>query len=220
MKNPSLRGTTGGPIKALAGFIKSTHSVPDARNDATMRFVRKAGTPDVTEALDQIYRSLKDVLGYKRRQLVSVDDFGSASIKTPDFDVNLSIEQDAQDEAKYRFLTEVAAFRRPEILLEEPFQQLFTNRVDTVVLEFSGAVDLEDKIALIEDREDLAGQLVDERDGSAFTLTLLDPPVRLRVTATDLSITLTGGRNLKHLIEYSMAAVAKMTSHGVSVLPV
>jgi hypothetical protein len=220
MRNPSLRGISGGPIKSLGGFVRSQHSVPDARNDATLRFVRKAGTPDVTEALDQIYRGLKDVMGFKRRQLVSVDDFGSASIKSPDFDVNLSLDQDPADSAKYRLVTEIAAFRRPEVLLEEPFQQLFTNHCDTVVLEFPAAINLDDKIDQLEDREGLDGTLVDERDGSAFTLTLNDPPVRLRVTPHDLAITLTGGRNLKHLIECSMAAVAKMSADGTPVLPV
>ena len=220
MKNARLKGIHSGAIRSLDGFQKGLHTVPDGRTDATMRFVRKAGTANVTAALDLIYRDLKDVMGYKRRHLNSVDDFGSASIKTPDFDVNLWIEQDAVAEETYALVTEVATLRRPEVILEEPFQRMFSKHCDQVIFDFKEAVNLDDKIAILEDMEELDGRLVDERDGSAFTLTLNDPPVRLRVTSADLTISLTAGRSLKTLIESAMQAVAKMSLNGMQVLPV
>ena len=148
-----------------------------------------------------------------------MDDVGAASIKTPDFDVNLWIEQDPESETKYCLHTETAVLRGIEVLRHEKFQQVFSKYCTTFIVDFDTSLDLEEKISQIEDIEGLDGRLVDERDGSSFTLTLNNPPLKLKVTSADLSISLTSGTGLKRLVDYSMEVLEKMTDKGVPVLP-
>ena len=78
-----LTGSSTGRIRKLGGFLKH-HRLPDACSPATQAFVRKVGHPDVASAAERLHRDIRNVFGYKRRELDYSCDNGSAWIKTPD----------------------------------------------------------------------------------------------------------------------------------------
>ncbi len=63
--------------------------------------------------------------GYKRKEFEFTNDGAVASIKTPDFDLNVTLTQDPEDAERYLLRTEAVSFRRPEVVEEPPFLETF-----------------------------------------------------------------------------------------------
>ena len=215
--NAHFEGIQYGKIRRLSGFRKG-HHVPEDHSDAANAFVRKAGQEVVKLQAETLYAALRSVFSYKRKQLEYVCEDGVAAIKTPEFDVNLSIGQDENQAADYALRTEITAFRKPEIVFESAFCSLFNPYCDRMVVEFEKAVDLECKIDAIEDKDSLRPFLEYEPDCSSFTLTIPRPSIKFHVTPHQLLITLPGTRDLRQLIEHCNSAFEAFASAGVNLL--
>jgi hypothetical protein len=61
-----LAGGGGGAIKALRGFDKSRHSVPDAVNAATTAFLSRLCAAELAEEAEGMFQRARAALGYKR----------------------------------------------------------------------------------------------------------------------------------------------------------
>lgn len=217
LKDASLRGEKYGEVRGLSGFKKG-HRVPDRHSDATESFVRSVGHDDVKEQADLIYDKIRTAFLYKRKDISYVCDDGYATIKTPDFDVNISIAQDADDESCYVLATEVGTIRRPSVLTEDGFSNLFSRFCDTVVIEFSRTLDLEDKIDDIEDVPELRPHLKYGADCSSFTLELPAPNIRIHVTPECMTLSLPGSHDIKALLGNAQSAIAALSGSGVILL--
>jgi hypothetical protein len=207
-KTARLVGMQTGAVRSLPGFKKGLHREPQSANPAAHAFVRQAGAAQLTAHLDGIFKDLRGTMGYKRRQLTYSDDGGAASIKTPDFDVHLWLESNPASPGDYQQVTEVSAFRRPEVIGEPLFQSIFNRHIDRVVVDFMSAIDVAAEIDRWEERADLAGKVEDEPNGSSFKVTLDDPPVELHVNQHGVTVKLASGQGLAQLVEQSNRAIA------------
>jgi hypothetical protein len=215
MKDASLRGEKFGSVRRLSGF-KKRYRVPDGHFTATEAFVKRIGHEEVKEQADVIHERIRETFGYKRKDINYSCDDGAATIKTPDFDVNLWIMQDPGDPSVYVLTTEVGAIRRPAIITEDGFSDVFSRYCDTVVIEFSRNIDLKDKIDEIEDLPELKGHLKYEADCSSFKLNL--PTLQICVTAKRITLSLPGTDNIKVLLDNAKNALAALSSSGVVLL--
>jgi len=189
----------------LGGFQKH-HHVPDGHNDAAQSFVRKAGQPDVKAAADSLYNDIKSLFGYKRREFDYSCEDGFAWLKTPDFDLQIRVDQCPEDPKNYVLTTEIVALHSETIATDERFHACFTNHCDLVMVEFATPVRVEDKIDLIEDMPELAGALSYEPDGSAFELKLPKLDLLIRVNESAMTFQLLTLRNLGKLLDHSQKA--------------
>jgi len=216
-QNAQLEGTQYGNIRRLSGFRKG-HRIPEDHFDAVHEFVRKIGQDEVKQQAETIHAAMRSVFSYKRKQLEYVCEDGVAAIKTPDFDVNLSIMQDEHNPADYALRTEITAFRNPEIVFDSGFCGIFNPYCDRMVVQFEKSVDLEAKIDAIEEKSTLRPFLDYEPDCSGFTLTIPQPNIRFQVSPHQMCITLPGTRDLRQLIEHCNTAFEAFASAGVNLL--
>ena len=85
-----------GRVRRLKGYQKS-HHLPDGHHPAAQAFVRKVGHENVKEIVDQFYTDIRSLFGYKRRDFQYTCEDGFGCIKTPDFDLQVRIDQSPLD---------------------------------------------------------------------------------------------------------------------------
>jgi hypothetical protein len=217
LKDASLRGEKLGHVRRLSGFRKR-HHVPEEHFDAADSFVKRIGHEEVKRQADEIHERARATFKYRRRSLSYVCEDGAASIKTPDFDVNLSIAQDPDDASGYVLTTEVGVIRRAAVVMEEGFSDVFSPYCDTVFIEFERPLDLADKIDQIEDLPQLEPHLHAAADGTSFTLQLPQPTICIHVSATRMTLSLAGSKNLRALLSRVQGALSVLSDSGLALL--
>jgi hypothetical protein len=201
-------------VRRLKGYLKS-HHLPDGRHAAAQAFVRKVGHHDVKEAADRLYGDIRSLFAYKRREFQYSCEDGFACIKTPDFDLQIRIDQSSEDAKNYQLTTELTALHNEEIATDDRFITCFTHHCDTLVVEFLGSIDLDDKIDAIEAIPEIADCLDYEPDGTAFELKLLPLDLHIHVTESEMTFQLLTLRNLCKLLEHSQKAFDILTKAGL-----
>lgn len=150
LKRGVLRGETRGRVKSLGGYRKF-HRLPDRINEGSRRFVAELAAADVQADVDQFYAAIRELLGYKRRDVEGSADRGSGFVRTPDFEYSVSVHLDDEDPTAIVWRREVGGIRNPEVVLGGPFQQVFGEQFDTLVFEFTRPFDLEAWVDRIEE---------------------------------------------------------------------
>lgn len=159
-----LKGSKFGRIDKLLGFAKGRHRVPDKVHRAANSFVESIGAEEVTQIANDLHDEIKGAYDFTRKQLRMENSGGSATITTPDFRVDITIDQASDEAAHYRILVEVSEFRSPSVLTTEEFDKVFSGHCDTLVVQFEKPASVEDKIDEIE-------AYVSSRKGYATRLT-------------------------------------------------
>lgn len=153
LKKASFLGFKFGSIKSLSGF-KRNYKVPEFVSDTTRNFVRNIGSEELTEEADKIFSDLKSNFKYKRREISMDQDHGVASILTPDFTVNISIDLDEEDLGQYKITIEVSEIKNPDSIASEEFAETFDNLFDRTGCYFSESPDIKEIIDVIEEIDD------------------------------------------------------------------
>lgn len=208
-----LRGQTSGRIRSLQGFAKHHHE-PDTLSAAAQAFVRKTGHDNVQETAESLHRDLRSLFGYKRRQFDYSCEDGTALIKTPDFELELRIDQDPQRAQNYQLSTEIPRLLNPEIAHDERFHACFTHHCDHLWLEFPQAIELEAKIDAIEEIDTLADCLDYAPDSSELELKLPQLDLHIRITESSMRFQLLTLPNLGKLLDHSQQTFDILTAAG------
>jgi hypothetical protein len=198
-------GSVSGRVRKLTGFLKS-HHVPDGHHAAAQAFVRRAGHDDVKAVTDRLYADIRSLFGYKRREFSYTCEDGFACIKTPDFDLQIRVDQCQEDAKNYHLTTEIVALHTSEIAADTRFHACFTHHCETLVVDFPRAIDLDAKIDAIEAIPEIADSLDYEPDGSAFELKLPSLDLHIHVTESEITFQLLTFRDLAKLLDHSQKA--------------
>jgi hypothetical protein len=217
LKDSSLRGIVGGPIRRLSGFKKG-HRVPDSHFAAAGTFVKRIGDEEIKKQANHIFDALRADFGYVRKDMDCSFDTGASTIKTPDFDVNISIEQDEDDCASYTITTEVTNIRKPDAILRDEFSKIFSRYCDNVVIGLARALDLNEKIDQIEAIPELKPHVDYDANADFFTLDLLTQGIRLTVRSTEIAIELLHHGDIKALLANSKEGLKRLGGSGVALL--
>ena len=215
LKDSVLRGVAGGGVRSLTGFRKGSHREPDGHFRAAEKFVRDVGHEDVKSQAEEMATAIKSAFGYKFKDVDFACNDGAATIRTPDFDVNLWIQQAEDDAAAYVLTTDVSAIRNQAVVMEDNFSNVFSRYCDTVVIELSKDIGVVEKIGQIEDIKELNEHLDPKPDGSSFTLELPSHGIRLHVTERQIMITRLSGGNLKTLLTKAQKGLIALGGAGV-----
>ncbi|HBM85926.1 MAG TPA: hypothetical protein DD423_03940 [Opitutae bacterium] len=207
-------GMVEGRVRRLKGYQKS-HHLPDGHHPAAQAFVRKVGHADVKEATDRLYADIRSLFAYKRREFQYTCEDGFGCIKTPDFDLQIRIEQCADDPKNYQLTTEIVALHTPQIASDDRFHACFTHHCETLVVEFPCSINIDDKIDAIESIPAIADALDYEPDGSAFELKLVQLDLHIFVSESEMTFQLLTLRNLGKLLEHSQKAFEILTAVGL-----
>ena len=186
LKRGVLRGESRGKVKSLGGFRKF-HRVPD-RPDSARRFVGEVAGPDIQADVDLFYASIRELLGYKRRDVEGSADRGSGYVRTPDFEYSVSVDLDPTDPSCVVWRREVGGIRSPEVVLGKAFQEVFGEQFDSLVFEFTRAFDLEAWVDGIEENPPAGVKLRCAPDCSTCDVVVPGFTGLIRVTREGVSI--------------------------------
>lgn len=210
-----LRGTEEGRIRRLKGFLKGVHHEPDGRSSAADSFVCKIGGPAIEERAEALYRQLREAFGWKRTELRCSFEGGRAVLQTPDFFVNLWVEQHPEDARAFRITLEVSGFRRAEVVRDPTFLAVFQMHCDSVVIEFPGSIEIESRIDAAEESERLRPFLDYPSDASWLSLRASGADgVTMRLEPHQVSFSIPHGGDLAALIEGTQRLLNEFSSAG------
>jgi hypothetical protein len=150
LKKASFLGFKFGSIKSLSGFKKG-YRIPEYVSDTTKNFVRNVGSEELAEEANNIFANLQSNFNYKRRDISFSQDSGFATILTPDFTVNISLDLDEDDLGKYIITFDVTEIKNPDSLATKEFADTFDNVFDRTSFYFSKPPNIEEIIDAIED---------------------------------------------------------------------
>lgn len=163
---------------------------------------------------DGLYNDIRGAFGYKRREFDYSCEEGLATIKTPDFDAEVCVDQSTEDAKKYVLITQLTALHNAEVATNPALHACFNHHCEVLVVHFPKAIQLEDKIDAIEENDTLAESLTYEPDGSCFELKLPELDLRISVDAWTMRFQLLTLRNLSKLLEHSQRAFDILTECG------
>jgi len=207
-----LVGGSRGRVKSLSGFTKFVKE-PDSCTSRSAQFVESLGVKEVEDRATEIFDRVREVFKYKRRELF-FDKEGA--IKTPDFDVLVRLTQDPVTPNMYLLTNEVTVQRRPEVISEPAFTEVFARYCNSVVLDLGGSLDIEAKIDDIEDVDSLRAHLEYDAECTEFTLRFPGTGIVLHATRDRLQFTLSGGGDLVTLIHSAQSALAHLSGSRIS----
>ena len=150
LRRGTLRSETTSRIKTLSGYRKF-HRLPDRVDARARKFVGELAAEDVKSDVDAMYAAIREVMGYKRRDVEGSADGNTGFVRTPDFEYSISVDLADSDPSTVIWRREVGNIREPAVVLGKPFQQVFGPVFDTLAFEFTRPFDLETWVDRIED---------------------------------------------------------------------
>ena len=215
IKDSCLTGEVRGRVRELRGYSKPKAPLAN-HNDWERDFIEKAGSAEVTAHATDIFEQLRESFRYKRKDLSFINIASTASIKGPDFDVNISLTQDPNDAEKYLLTTEVRSFRNSEVIDDPNFLAIFTKYCKRIVFELETNLDLESKIDDIEEIDALAEHLVYDPECTEFTLRLPKPGIIVHATEDKMVFSLDSPGDLKLLLGNAQKAFAQLAGNRIN----
>ncbi len=98
-------GRGGGPVKALGGFKKGHHTVPDAANAVTNAFLGKICERELAGTAEKLFQDARARLGYKRKDVVLSVTGSLAVLTAKDFTVEIFYALDEAAPGRYLVTT-------------------------------------------------------------------------------------------------------------------
>lgn len=215
IKEMILSGIKRGRVKELSGFVKPKVQLSTC-NDWERNFVESAGSGDVSTQSAELFEQLRDLFRYKRKDLSYSCAGATATIKGPDFDVNISLTQDDEAAQYYVMQTEVRSIRSIDMLDDPRFIAAFTKHCKKIVFELEGSIDIESTIDDIESVDLLIKYLEYDPDCSYFTLRLPDVGVLLHATSRQMTFSLDGHGDLKALLQKTRSTIDRLAGDAIT----
>lgn len=214
LKEALLVNEQCGQISQLSGFKRKSHTEPTYYTRASILFVEKVGEPDVAELCEEMYQSIRKHFDYKFKQLPQAKDAASASIKSPDFDVDITLAQSEEDFSEYYISTTVRILE-PNIISDDRFLQVFSKYCDTVVFELSSDLDLVEVIDQIENVEELRESLNHDADLTYLDFSLSDVTIDVRVEQHRICFSTPKRSKLSQLLKSTIAGVQSLNASKI-----
>src|SRR5262249_26232381 len=118
----TLRSESTAKVKSLAGYRKF-HRLPDRVNAGSRKFVADLAAEDVKADVDHTYATVRETMGYKRRDVEGSADRNTGFVRGPDFEYHVSVDLADDDPTTVVWRREIAGITNPQIVLGKPFQQ-------------------------------------------------------------------------------------------------
>lgn len=222
VKDSILLVETSVSIKSLAGFKKKGHHIPDRHNESARSFIRELADNDLKSEIERLRGALKAQFRFTRLQLSADLHPGAATITTPFFNYNVSLNQDPADPGCVLWRRSLEAITQPEKVLSPEFEAVFPDLFDTVELSLASPVDLEGLVDCLEALPG-GGIAVDyPADGPITECTLAIPGhnAEIRVEKTKFTVIQPRAGRPRKLLELLFGIQHALTQqHGVDLIP-
>lgn len=157
----SFIGRGGGQVKALGGFRKGHHTLPDAANDTTNGFLAKICAGELGGEAEKLFQDARTALGYKRRELALETAGATALLTAKDFTVEIAYALEPAEPTRYAVTTTLRGLRDAGLARTPEFEGLFGGRFGEISFSLRKGARVEDVIDLIEGLDADAGLRVE-----------------------------------------------------------
>lgn len=143
-------GQSSGAVRALRGFKKSHHSVPDVVNSATEAFLAKLAADELSEEAERMFQRAKELLHYKRKEITIDLSSGTAVLSAKDFVYEIVYSLSEDDPTQYAVSRGLQSVKRADFLLLPECDALFAGIFNSVVFVLTKGAPVESVIDAIE----------------------------------------------------------------------
>lgn len=157
----SFAGRSGGAVKALAGFRKGHHTVPDAANAVTQAFLGRICAAELGAETEALFQRVRAGLAYKRKDLGLSLTPPTAVLSARDFTVEVGYTLDERDPSRYVVTRMLHGLRSAELARTEEFGALFAGAFSEISFGLRQGARVEAVIDLIEGLDGEGGLAVD-----------------------------------------------------------
>lgn len=199
-----FEGVEEGEIKALPGFIKRVHFIPDRPNsDATTSFIRERLASNIQEETQDLYDQIKQEMGLRAKEIQHEGSDGLGSIDTDYFRYTVEPRHHTQDPSMYQIVRKLELRAAADSDRIEQINEIFSGKFDKLVVKTNrDFIDFATLVDKLEDVSDAAGGNV--RDESANERVTYEAPDGARIifsVATGrISISARGARSVRALL--------------------
>ncbi len=151
LKRIVFRGEKRDKWKNLAGYQKN-FELPTSASPASQKWTYRLAAENLKAIVEETYNSLREQLGFKRKDLEStVEAGGLAIIRTPAFDFTVSVSLDPEDLSSVIWRREVSQISNADVLRSAGFRKVFGSFLSSLEFEFDKPIDVEALVDRIED---------------------------------------------------------------------
>jgi hypothetical protein len=161
----SFIGRSGGAVKALGGFKKGRHTLPDAVNATTNAFLGKLCAGELAEEGETLFQSVRTGLGYKRKDVSLAVAGQSAVLSAKDFSVEIFYALEEGDASRYAVTTTLRELKNADLARTTEFAGIFAGKFSEISFGLKKGARVEaviDAIEALEDSDASGGEAGDE----------------------------------------------------------
>ncbi len=148
-------GRGGGQVKALGGFKKGHHTLPDATNATTNAFLGKICAGELGEEAEKLFQRVRAGLGYKRKDVALSVTSPSAVLTAKDFVVEIVYALEETAPERFGVTTTLRELRDAAVARTEEFAAVFARRFTEISFGLKKGASVE---AVIDAIEEIGGE--------------------------------------------------------------
>ena len=156
----SLVGRSQGMVKALAGFKKQRHTVPDAVSAATTAFLGKLCSSELAAEGEQFFQRTKNAMGYLRKDLALEATSPTAVLTAKDFTLEIAYALQLNNPAAYDITRTLHSLSNGELVSQPEFTELFAALFGGIVFALTKGARVEAVIDAVEEKGGAGGLTV------------------------------------------------------------
>ena len=146
----SFTGRSGGAVKALGGFNKKFHTLPDAANATTNAFLGKICAAELAAEAEALFQAVRTGLGYRRTQVALTLASPQAVLVAKDFTVEIGYTLEELDPVRYAVTTTLHGLRNAELARTEEFTAVFARKFSEISFALKKSARVEAIVDVIE----------------------------------------------------------------------
>jgi hypothetical protein len=189
-------GRGGGLVKALGGFKKGHHAVPDMANATTNAFLGKICERELADEAEKLFQDLRAGLGYKRKEIALSVTSPLAMLGAKEFTVEIIYVLEEREPARYAVTITLRGLMSVALTRTEAFARIFAGRFSEISFALKKGANVEAVIDAIEelDRDDgLAVTYPSDYRDCTVSVEGIDATVRCTGSALEIVFPRAGG---------------------------
>ncbi len=143
-------GRSGGPVKALGGFKKGRHTLPDAANATTNAFLGKICDGELADEAERLFQAVRTGLGYKRKEVALSITSPLAVLTAKDFTLEIFYALEEREAARYAVTTTLRELRNADLARTTEFAGIFAAKFTEISFALKKGASVEAVIDAIE----------------------------------------------------------------------
>jgi uncharacterized caspase-like protein len=204
-------------VRNLPGF-GANHKAPKQIDSYHERWIKKIATELIEEELNEIAKTFKQKLKYKRKDIEApVVDDGAGQLSTVDFDYVITVTQSQDRADKFILTRSIENFKNSDILNDPDFNEIFSDTFDELELRLNKRLNVANIIDKIEeiDNEELISVEYEQTDTTNCRISIKGFAGQIVLTETTFSIQMNRKNSPQNLVLSCQGAYQSIGQQGV-----